>query len=132
MSRNATIVIAGITITAPSDLVSAAGYEPYCDGSPSRSRWPIAEQRLMRAMSEMGVATPRSGPLAHQIGIEGMSAIRLLLRVVELAELERTDNAKTEQLRLVAQTEARAAADNRAAAGIAITAQRLAMGASKP
>lgn len=120
MSRPATIVLAGITITAPTDLVSAAGYEPYSDGSPSRPRWPIAEQRLMRVLSELGLPEIPGQP-GHE-----PHCLRLLLRVVELAELERVEKAKTEQLRLVAQTEAAAAADERAAAGISLAAQRLA------
>lgn len=120
MSRNATIVIAGITITAPTDLVSAAGYEPYSDGSPSRSRQPAAEFRLMRALSERGLPEIPGRP-DHE-----PHCMRLLLRVVELAEIERTESAKTEQLRLVAQTEARTAADERAAAGMSLAATRLA------
>lgn len=120
MSRNATIVLAGITITAPTDLVSAAGYEPYSDGSPSRSRQPAAEFRLMRALSELGLPEIPGRP-DHE-----PHCMRLLLRVVELAEIERTESAKTEQLRLVAQTEARTAADERAAAGMSLAATRLA------
>jgi hypothetical protein len=118
-SRNAIIVIAGITLTAPTDLVSAAGYEPYSDGSPSRSRWPVAETRLMRALSERGA--PAAVGQEHHVE----HSIRLLLRVVELAEIERTEAAKTEQHRLIAQSQARAAADERAAAGISLAAQRL-------
>lgn len=116
--RNATIVIAGITITAPIDLVSAAGYEPYSDGSPSRSRQPVAETRLMRALSERG-APGLPGSAAH---LE--HSTRLLLRAVELAEIERTENAKTEQLRLIAQTQAKASADERAAAGMALALEK--------
>lgn len=120
MPRTATIVIAGITLTAPTDLVSAAGYEPYSDGSPSRARQPAAEFRLMRALSERGAPELPGGPDhdAH--------CVRLLLRAVELADIERTDTAIARHFEAVAQIEARAAADNRAAAGIAITAQRLA------
>lgn len=120
MSRNATIVIAGITLTAPTDLVSAAGYEPYSDGSPSHSRQPAAEFRLMRALSERGRPDVVGGPHFDD------DCIRILLRAVELAEIERTESAKTEQLRLVAQTDARTAADERAAARMSLAATRLA------
>lgn len=123
MSRNATIVIAGITITAPMDLVSAAGYEPYSDGSPSRSRQPAAEFRLLRALSEHA---PGEAAYAPGQTLRDSQSLRILLRVVELAEIERTESAKTEQLRLVAQTEARTAADERAAAGMSLAATRLA------
>lgn len=112
MSRTATIVIAGITITAPLDLVSAAGYEPATAG-PSRSRWPIAEQRLLRAMSEQSVLADCEGP----------AAVKLLLRVAELADIERAAATQAEQLRRIAQTEAKAAADERAAAGMALAHQ---------
>lgn len=118
MSRDATIVIAGITITAPDDLVLAAGWQPYSDGSPSRSRSPVAESRLLRALSERG-APDLPGQPDH-----GSHCLRLLLRVVELAEIERTESAKTEQLRMVEQTHARAAADERAAASMALAYRR--------
>lgn len=117
--RHAVIVIAGITLTAPTDLVSAAGYEPYSDGTPSRSRWPVAETRLMRALSERG-APEQLGPTVSHLE----HSTRVLLRVVELAEIERTENAKTEQLRLIAQTQARASADERAAAGMALALEK--------
>lgn len=122
MSGTATIVIAGITLTAPTDLVSAAGFEPYSDGSPSRSRQPAAEFRLMRALSERGRPDAVGGPHFDD------DCIRILLRAVELADIERTDKDHARRLEAVAQLEARAAADSRAAAGIAITAQRLAAG----
>lgn len=124
MSHNATIVIAGITLIAPTDLVSAAGFEPYSDGSPSRSRQPSAGYRLMRALSEHA---PGETAYAPGQALRDSQSLRILLRAVELAEIERTESNKTEQLRLVAQMEAKAAADHRAAAGISITAQRLAM-----
>lgn len=121
MSHNATIVIAGITLIAPTDLISAAGFEPYSDGSPSRSRQPAAEYRLMRALDERGC--PSDATSKHY----SADCTRILLHAVALAEIERSESNKTEQLRLVAQMEAKAAADNRAAAGISITAQRIAM-----
>jgi hypothetical protein len=122
MSRTATIFIAGITLTAPIDLVSAAGYEPYSDGTPSRSRQPLAEFRLMRALSERGRPDVVGGPHFND------DCIRILLRAVELAEIERIEYIKTDQLKLIAQAEARAAADGRAAAGMSLAATRIATG----
>jgi len=113
----ATILIAGCTIVAPADLVAAAGYVPYANSeAPSRSTTPAAEYRLMRAMSELHVSTD----------CIGRHAVVLLLRAVALAEEERTVNLVATSTRQAAELQAKAAADERSAAGIAHATEKLA------
>lgn len=113
----ATIRIAGLVITAPADLVMAAGWLVYANGATAdHSGNGFVSRRLLRSMSEEGVH--------HQSSIDDAMVMHLLTRCVALGEIESLEGRRDNNKLAVAKLEAEAALNHRRAAELELEARR--------
>lgn len=113
----ATIRCAGYTLHVSRDVAEMAGYPAYVDGA-TTARDERSVRRLMRSLAEH--AARNLAAVHHLSEIHGPDANAIVLRAIELAEVERSELI-AERTALV---EARARHDEQKAAGLSLAQTR--------